>query len=641
MYQTVGHHAIDCYKEAMGLPLYRRTIEGASIELGKDYVKNEEDEVEDLYQLLKTVMDDIHVDAVSVGAILSDYQRVRVENVCMRLGLTSLAYLWRRDQTTLLNEMIASGVEAVIIKVAAMGLKPTPHLGMSLAKIHPIMLNLESKYGLNVCGEGGEFETFTLDCPLFNKKIVVDEVETIIHSDDTISPVGYLNFTKMHLEEKDHDFIKLSHSDRIKMLPMKTSGLICRELGLSPPPDLPPAGDVPKPSVSSSQREPSQPSCRIVSCDDDILVSNIFGMALRSDSDSVESATKTAMDNLRDALVSCDLTLGAVFMMHLYVKDMSQFALINGVYKQYFGINPPARICVEADLPEKMLLQIDCIACRCERSTMHVQGLSHWAPANIGPYSQAVTIGSKVYVAGQIALCPATMKIIDGGIKAESRLSLRHVQRILAAKHPGLLLHGVTMGICYVTSSSSIPDVEAEWEKALEDERAVEDFISGDSVPLLQVVVVSGLPRGALVEWQVVASVPGAEDDKLFDMESLTPLHSEDNIKEIALEGLKYRCILRQRGTPSNRWLHLAFTDTLDNISEGDRLHAFDHLLRRAHLLPQFSKRAVVFIRTDAYQYADLLQVLTNQSAHLDMPSWTLVPVRGFQQRESVISICG
>ena len=55
MYQTVGHHAIDYYKEAMDIPLYRRTIQGGSVETGKDYVQNKEDEVEDLYELLKNV----------------------------------------------------------------------------------------------------------------------------------------------------------------------------------------------------------------------------------------------------------------------------------------------------------------------------------------------------------------------------------------------------------------------------------------------------------------------------------------------------------------------------------------------------------------------------------------------------------
>ena len=51
------------------------------------------------------------------------------------------------------------------------------------------------------------------------------------------------------------------------------------------------------------------------------------------------------------------------------------------------------RVCVEVVLPENVALQLDCIASRQPRSTMHVQGLSHWAPANIGPYSQAVKVG--------------------------------------------------------------------------------------------------------------------------------------------------------------------------------------------------------------------------------------------------------
>nr|KAF6391806.1 diphthamine biosynthesis 6 [Pipistrellus kuhlii] len=55
MYQTVGHHAIDLYAEAMGLPLYRRTIRGRSVDTGQVYTKCEGDEVEDLYELLKLV----------------------------------------------------------------------------------------------------------------------------------------------------------------------------------------------------------------------------------------------------------------------------------------------------------------------------------------------------------------------------------------------------------------------------------------------------------------------------------------------------------------------------------------------------------------------------------------------------------
>ena len=56
------------------------------------------DEVEDLFELLSMVKEQYpDVQAVASGAILSNYQRLRVENVCQRLGLISLAYLWNRN----------------------------------------------------------------------------------------------------------------------------------------------------------------------------------------------------------------------------------------------------------------------------------------------------------------------------------------------------------------------------------------------------------------------------------------------------------------------------------------------------------------------------------------------------------------
>uniref|UniRef100_A0A8C2V5L2 Diphthine--ammonia ligase n=1 Tax=Chinchilla lanigera TaxID=34839 RepID=A0A8C2V5L2_CHILA len=209
MYQTVGHQAIDLYAEAMALPLYRRTIRGRSLDTGWEYTKCEGDEVEDLYELLKLVKENEEVDGISVGAILSDYQRVRVENVCKRLNLQPLAYLWQRNQEDLLREMIASNIQAVIIKVAALGLDPDKHLGKTLDEMEPYLLELSKKYGVHVCGEGGEYETFTLDCPLFKKKIIVHNLvvnkyssEVVIHAADAFAPVAYLRFLGLHLEDK-------------------------------------------------------------------------------------------------------------------------------------------------------------------------------------------------------------------------------------------------------------------------------------------------------------------------------------------------------------------------------------------------------------------------------------------------------
>ena len=60
---------------------------------------------------------------------------------CQRLSLTPLSYLWQRDQAELLSEMIASGVEAVLIKVAGIGLT-TKHLGKTLTEMQPTLTTL-------------------------------------------------------------------------------------------------------------------------------------------------------------------------------------------------------------------------------------------------------------------------------------------------------------------------------------------------------------------------------------------------------------------------------------------------------------------------------------------------------------------
>jgi diphthine-ammonia ligase len=76
---------------------------------------------------------------------------------------------------------------------------------------------------------------------------------------------------------------------------------------------------------------------------------------------------------------------------------MDLFVPMNSVYSTYFGSSPPARACVAVDLPAPARIKLDCIAYgkgpMTERQALHVQGLSYWAPANIGPYSQAVVVG--------------------------------------------------------------------------------------------------------------------------------------------------------------------------------------------------------------------------------------------------------
>jgi diphthine-ammonia ligase len=152
MYQTVGHDAVHLQAECMSLPLYRGYITGESLSQTLNYSATTGDEAEDLYCLLQKVrIAHPEIQGVSVGAILSNYQRTRVEDVCARLGLTCLAFLWEREQKELLAEMINSGLTAIVIKVAAMGPRLAVsadlglkrlHLGKRLGELYPTLLSL-------------------------------------------------------------------------------------------------------------------------------------------------------------------------------------------------------------------------------------------------------------------------------------------------------------------------------------------------------------------------------------------------------------------------------------------------------------------------------------------------------------------
>ncbi|XP_064368487.1 diphthine--ammonia ligase isoform X8 [Dromaius novaehollandiae] len=398
MYQTVGHHAIDLYADAMDLPLYRCFIKGTSVNTGRVYTTCEEDEVEDLYHLLKLVKDKEGVDGVSVGAILSDYQRIRVEDVCRRLNLQPLAYLWRRNQEILLKEMISSNVQAIIIKVAAFGLDPDKHLGKTLDQMEPLLLELSEKYGVHICGEGGEYETFTLDCPLFKKKIVVDSAEVVLHSADAFAPVAYLHFLKLHLENK-------GESSDTFMVSSCSCELSCNDGNILPSSEEDEAQKILPVIWKSNTKHNSLDFTKTFGSSGKSLhgyqwFSGFTAHFLPSEGKSAQDAAREAFSSLQANMTSEGLKLKDIILVHLYMKSMKDFTVINSTYVTEFDLCPPARVCVETLLPDGVLFCIDCLAHKYDIATddmvhdeklvMQVQSISHWAPANIGPYSQSI-----------------------------------------------------------------------------------------------------------------------------------------------------------------------------------------------------------------------------------------------------------
>lgn len=61
---------------------------------------------------------------------------------------------------------------------------------------------MHDRYGSHVCGEGGEFESFVLDCPLYKRRIVVEQSEVVHHDSSDVAPVAYMRFNALSLKEK-------------------------------------------------------------------------------------------------------------------------------------------------------------------------------------------------------------------------------------------------------------------------------------------------------------------------------------------------------------------------------------------------------------------------------------------------------
>ncbi|HEX2600874.1 MAG TPA: RidA family protein [Gemmatimonadaceae bacterium] len=117
------------------------------------------------------------------------------------------------------------------------------------------------------------------------------------------------------------------------------------------------------------------------------------------------------------------------------------------------------------------------------------------APGAIGPYSQAIVANGFVFTAGQIPLDPAAGKIVDGGIVEQTDRVMENLDEVLRAA--GVTWADVVKTTVYLHDLAHFPTVNEVYGKWL-----------GDSRPARSTVQVASLPRGALVEIDVIAAIP-------------------------------------------------------------------------------------------------------------------------------------
>lgn len=148
--------------EVAGVPQLVGTTEGVK-----------EEELSDLRAVLLSAKERFGLGGVYTGALASVYQKSRVESICSELGLECISPLWHVDPETHLRALVREGFVTVVVSVSALGLDEK-WLGRALdeAAIDELAA-LGARYKFHVGLEGGEGETFVLDCPLFSKRIEV------------------------------------------------------------------------------------------------------------------------------------------------------------------------------------------------------------------------------------------------------------------------------------------------------------------------------------------------------------------------------------------------------------------------------------------------------------------------------------
>ncbi|KAI0874502.1 hypothetical protein GGS24DRAFT_339114 [Hypoxylon argillaceum] len=512
MYQTVGHQIIPLYAQATGLPLHRRPIVGTAVHHGLSYENPRrspqrlaasngsalepsnghrspathdlqgsthrqpdekrhvldleaelelEDETESLVPLLRTVLEaHPEANALCTGAILSTYQRTRVESVALRMGLVPLSYLWQytelpasvpgnsygqptglvegatrssqdarrrvrrkdqgpaRDDARLLRDMAAVGLEARVVKVASAGLDEgflwenvASEAGVQRAERAMRRFGAAGGRG-SILGEGGEFETLVIDGPpsLFKGRIVVpDEDRRVIREG---AGCAWLSFRRADVVLKD----ELDQASKLQ-----TSTLAIRIPGLFDPRfediiqclldlavgdkqepgfvSLPSCDDNTNPGVtlgSLSNAETDLPKCQIPHSSPSQewpYLGNDGAASL-----TVEEQTVSIVNQIRRHLAERALPATAITNSVIVLRHMSDFPLVNEHYGSLFHEpNPPSRVtisCGDELLPKyaaiAVYLTVQLHLQPHERRGLHVQSRSYWAPANIGPYSQAI-----------------------------------------------------------------------------------------------------------------------------------------------------------------------------------------------------------------------------------------------------------
>ena len=152
-------------------------LQSQSMQIPQLTIVSESDEINNEINALEKILiqsiNEYQIEGLVHGGIQSQFQKEKFENLCNKLNLKSIAPLWNRNSLEYMNELISSNFFFIISSVSSGGLNDS-WLGKTITKNDIVTLyELSKKFGFNLNFEGGEAETFVIDCPLFSNEIKI------------------------------------------------------------------------------------------------------------------------------------------------------------------------------------------------------------------------------------------------------------------------------------------------------------------------------------------------------------------------------------------------------------------------------------------------------------------------------------
>ena len=154
-------------------------LQSKSMNIPQLTISSSSDETTDelilLEKLLKNAITEFEIEGLVHGGIKSKFQKEKFENLCTKLNLKIVSPLWDSEPKQYMNDLLESNFCFIMTTVSSDGLDDQ-WLGKLISKSDVQKLNnLSDKFGFNLNFEGGEAETFVIDCPLFSNSIKINK----------------------------------------------------------------------------------------------------------------------------------------------------------------------------------------------------------------------------------------------------------------------------------------------------------------------------------------------------------------------------------------------------------------------------------------------------------------------------------